>query len=379
MTIPEHRLSAWRAHRTEGAHLLFAPSLGNLIGPESASFIGGGGTVAKVAAQPAVRVAVTDTSGDLAAYLSRESYRPGFGGARYSCALYWADAGQTAQNRKWGRWSGDGDEGVYFKLSGTALSLVRGSKATGSTVYEEIGSASWNGTRPANFDVTKLHRYEIELGPCGARAFIDDVLVHTFAKEGVLAEAISRAAGLPFVVIIENTGASVASSVTVLDPTVVVHGDLPTGPSFMHAAQAALSGGGVALLSVRPKASVGGLGNSASIHPTRLVCLAGTEACIFRVRVGATLTAPTWADVDATSVVEVDVVGTVSGGVQVAELALGPLEGGQLDLREVFGWRRRSLAVPISQTPTGDILTVVGLAGTGTPTGRAALHWNEVR
>lgn len=379
MTIPEHRLSAWRAHRTEGAHLLFAPSLGMLLGPESTSYIVAGGTVAKVAAQPAVRVAVTGTSGDVAAYISRESYRPGLSGLRYGCALYHADTGQTAQDRKWGR-LGDGDEGVYFKLSGTSLSLVRGSKAAGgSTVYEEIASVSWNGTRPANFDVTKLHRYEVEVGPAGARAFIDDVLVHTFAKEGVLAEAISKVAGLPFTVIVTNTGASVASSVTVIDPTVAVHGDLPDGPSFLHSAQIALSGAGVHLLSIRPKATAGGVNNAAIIHPTRLVCLAGVEACVFRVRVGATLTAPTFADVDATSLVEVDTAATIGSGVTVAELALGAGEAGQLDLRDVFGWRKRSLAVPLSAIPTGDILTVIGLATTGTPTGRAALHWNEVR
>ncbi len=379
MTIPEHRLSAWRAHRTAEACLLFAPGLDNVIGPEWTTVVVGGGTVSKVAAQPAARIAVTSASGDEAALASREKFRATPSGVRYGCTFYHSDAGQTNQVRKWMRY-GDDDEGVFFMLDGTTLSIVRGSKAAGGgSVLETIGSASWNGTRPSGFDLTKLHRYEVEVGPSGARVFIDDVLVHTFTKEGVLAEAMSRFSALSLTAFVKNTGASTAGHMTLLEPVVAAHGEPPSGPSFSLAAEAALSVAGVTLLSIRPKATFGTLASAAIVHPTKLSARAGALGCSYRVVAGATLAGAAYADVDASSAVEKDTSGTPTGGVVVAELVLGPDQSGELDLRDVFGWRRRSLCVPLSASPTGDVLTVVGIAASGTPTGRMALHWNEVR
>lgn len=383
MTIPEHRLTAWRAHRTEDASILFNPSfLGGVVPPECNTFVVAGGTVAGVSTQPAVRVAVTGASGDWAAMLSRESYRAGAQGARYLLALYHSDAGQSGQERCWGRF-GNGDEGIYFQLVGTALSLTRGSKAAGGgTVFETIGKANWNGNTMSGLDLTKVHRYEIEVGPTGARAFIDDTFVHTFTGENVLGEQLARSSASPATIFLRNTGASVAGSITVHDACVAVHGEPPCGPTFARASEAVLATGGVPILSLKPALTIGAgaVSNGGILHPTKLCARAGALGCAFRIVLGGTLTGASWTAPEATSHAEVDVAATVvTGGVVVAELVLGPDQGGELDLETIFGWRRRSLCVPVSASPTADVLTVVGIAASGTPTGRAALHWNEVR
>ena len=126
---------------------------------------GTSGTITHNSYQHAVILNATADSGSNASF--RQSVRtPIFPGAGMldQLAVVVGDAGKTDVVRRWGKFSNN--NGYFFELSGTALSVVRRSNSTGATVDTKFTQASWNvdpldGNGPSgmNLDVSKINIY----------------------------------------------------------------------------------------------------------------------------------------------------------------------------------------------------------------------------
>lgn len=381
MAVPEHRLTAWDAHRVESARMLMAPSHELGLGYEWASSTASGGTVARAAAQPAIVLAVTGTSGSSARLRSREQHRRTVLGLRSALLLVHADGGQTAQVRRWGRF--DDANGVFFELSGTTLRIVRRTSASGSlSDADAIDRVLWNGNKMDGLDLTKLHSFEIEEGRTEIRFWIDETLVHTMAKAGVLTTAIASRHALPLAAEVINTGASTGASMTIVDAELASFGGVDSSIAFgASSGEKALSVGGVALLSLRAAATISSLANRTRILPSCLHVRVSTTASAVRVMLGGTLGgSPSWTAVaGGASHAEVDIAGTThSDGVLLGEYQCAGDKAFDIGLEDIFATSRRSLVVD-PFTDVADVLTVVGIASSGTPSARASLSWMEER
>jgi hypothetical protein len=90
-------------------------------------------------------------------------YNPG-NGLYTSLLMKCGDSGKTNVIRNWGYY--DDSNGVFFRLNGTALSIVWRSSTTGTTIETEIPQSEWNidildgaGISKEIIDVTKINRY----------------------------------------------------------------------------------------------------------------------------------------------------------------------------------------------------------------------------
>lgn len=121
-----------------------------------------------------------DVGTDIGAYVQRTThvyypYHPGYGALVEMTIL----CGDTKDGviRRWGRY--DNNNGVYFELSGSALSVCLRSDAAGSVTTTKIGQQSWNSDHfdgeggsenisGLNLDPTKLNLYWIDYAWLGA-------------------------------------------------------------------------------------------------------------------------------------------------------------------------------------------------------------------
>lgn len=87
------------------------------------------------------------------------------------CVIQLGDTGTTNNVRRWGAF--DDNNGVFFQLSGTTLSVVT-RKATSDTA---VASGSWNGTA---FTLnTNVNSYDIIFTASTVYFYVNSVLVHT--------------------------------------------------------------------------------------------------------------------------------------------------------------------------------------------------------
>ena len=134
----------------------------------------GGGTVTWVANSGCVLFSTGTTSGDNASRTSNfyHPYFPGVGND-IEMTIQVGDTGKANVRRRWGYF--DDNDGLYFQLNGTALSLVKRSSTTGSVVEEVIPQPAWNidrvngtGRSGLILDISKANIYFIDYQWLGA-------------------------------------------------------------------------------------------------------------------------------------------------------------------------------------------------------------------
>ena len=353
-----------------------------------------GGTVTHVATESAARCAVTATSASRARLRTNDYFMfqaPGSGGGVLT--FYCADAGQTNQVRRWGLY--DDNDGVFFQLSGTTLSIVRRSSVSGAAVDTTVAQSSWNvdkvdGTAGTSFtlDVTKANAYEFRLeGPGAGRLlfFVNGVLVQELALTNSLATAYTRTMKLPVQVEVVNTGASTASSVTLLGGLVYTDaGAVPLGYSYaaINSTDVSVTTTERPVLSIRPRTTYNAITNRMAAIPTLLTYRTIGSRLGVRLVANGTLTGASFANVTTTSGLEFDVAATaLTGGETLLRSSVGNANEGKeisLALNNLFSYTGRKLR---QLAFTGvDVLTVMAVnEQTGTTSVKAGLSWLEMR
>lgn len=145
-------------------------------------------------------------------------------------------AGATGITRRIGIF--DADNGLFFQLSGTTLSVVRRSKVTGSVVDTPITQSSWNvnkmdgtGFDGRTLDTSKAQIFFIDFEWLGVGSVrfgfvIDGVMypVHQMHHANSLATVYMSTPNLPLRYEITNSGAGAAASLVHICSTVISEG-----------------------------------------------------------------------------------------------------------------------------------------------------------
>lgn len=298
-----------------------------------------GGTVTYNSTLGIARLAVTGANGSRARLRTHTYFRYQSGKMQtVKITHYCADAGQANQTRRWGAF--DDNDGFFFELAGTDLSLVRRSSVSGAPVDSPVARASWsgdklNGSGPSGItlDVTKSNIYEIHytwLGAGPVEFFIDGILVHRMDLRNTLASPTLRTGQLPVQWEVVNTGASTASSLDAICAAVSSEGGsdppLITFSAF-NSVDKVVGTTEIPVLSIRPKALYpsGGITNRMLILPFLLTIRTEGARLGYRIVMNpATLTGPSWTSVDTASGTEFDVSATAFTGGQTLVLDFLP-------------------------------------------------------
>jgi hypothetical protein len=357
-----------------------------------------GGSIAHVPNEQAARLTVTGANAASAVLQTHTYFRYQAGKAQWiRQTLYHADAGQANQRRRWGYF--DAQNGLFFQLSGTTLSVVRRTYTSGSAVETTVSQASWNydkmdGTGPSGMklDLTKAQIYEIEfqhLAVGNVWFRINGVLVHEMIHAGQLSVPYMTTAQLPVRIEVTNTAASTGSSLTYICTSVESHGgSAPPEESFgaANTTSVTISNTEIPVLAIRLKSTYNSITNRMNVLPVHLH-LSGLNAQQFYFRLLMNPTTllngainPTWVSADDRSGVEYTTNATVfTGGQMLFSGVLTGIESHSENIDTLFNTLGRRLRMDAFGT-TSDVLLVTAIRiGGGDASGRFNLHWNEVR
>jgi len=136
----------------------------------------------------------------------------------------------------------DGDNGIFFELSGTTLSAVTRSKTSGSVVDDSVAQANWNvdkldgtGDSGVTIDTSKTQIFVIDfewlgVGRVRLGVVVSGVIIycHTFLNANVNTAVYMSTPNLPLRYEISNDGAGAASSLKQICSTVMSEGGQET-------------------------------------------------------------------------------------------------------------------------------------------------------
>jgi hypothetical protein len=352
-----------------------------------------GGSVTFLAAQSAGVVAVTAANGSRARLRTNVYFRYQAGrGCRVLLTNHHADSGQANQRRDWGQF--DDNDGVIWRLSGTALSFVIRSSTSGAPVETTLARASWydpmDGTGPSGvvLDLTMGNIWEIEyqwLGVGVIRGFINGLPVFQILNQNTIAAPYMRTATLPIQCEVVNTAASTVSSVTVICTSISSEG----GNSPPHLDFCAFNPADITvtterpLLTIRPTLTFQTIENRCLLIPKILIISnEGNRAGYRMVLNPATLTGPAFAAVDAQSAAEFDVAATaLTGGTTLLRGMLpNTNDNAIIYLDSIFHTLGRKLTLNAFGTAQDTlVITAVNESGGGGPAMRASITWGEER
>lgn len=250
------------------------------------------------------------------------------------------DTGKLGVVRTWGY--GDGENGVFFRVSGTTLSVVNRSSSTGAVIDEVINQANWNGDRlnggggVANIsdfllDTSKDNMYWIDLQWLGAGrvrfgVVIDGVRITCHSDQNANNQPFSymSTASLPIHVSQFNTGIVASTSqLKFFCSTVKTEGTFSplkrinayTTPTLIPVTSNILP---VTVLALRPSETFLTIHNRCSTFVQTLeIYNAGPDPVVFEVIRNAVEASATWVIVDPSSPTEVSTNAVTSGGRQL--------------------------------------------------------------
>ena len=349
-----------------------------------------GGTVTHVPTWSALRATVTGTTGSRAELCTNTYYKYQAGYLQHvTLSIVHADAGQTNQVREWGYF--DTENGLFWRLTGTALALVERTSTSGAPVETVVAKAAWNQDVYAGLDLTKGNLYEIEVqwfGVGTVRYFINGVLVHEAAHGNTVAGPYLTTAQLPVAARVVNTGASVGSSLSLICARVVAQGQTQPPQEWISSTETTtgvLVGlTEIPLLSLRPKALYNGVINRAWLLPRVLSLDTESRPVAYGLRVGGTLTGAAWTSAGTRSAAEFDMTASaITGGDEILHGHVEPDLVSAASLTPFFsilGLMLRRAGFNGSGVNTTDVVTVTARnAGVGRTDVRTHLTWAEVR
>jgi hypothetical protein len=299
----------------------------------------------------------------------------------------------------------DANNGIFLEQAGTSLGFVRRTDTSGSVYDNFVDQAQWNidtlqgsGVSGKTLQIDKTNILVIDLQWLGVGRVrvgfdIDGVVcyAHEFTHAGILTGPYMRTPNLPVRYQIYKTGDVNTASLKAICANVVSEG----GIEFTNAdnyAVAATTGRTVgtrrAIISIRPKATFGGLVNRGRIDPisTSVIGTGTNVVTLIELVYNPTFTtaggALTWTSANASSVVEYSVhgdgnAGAFTGGDVIdAFIIAGSQQARASQLQQLTA--RFPLVLDIAgANPRAFSIVATDLSGNATVYGTMA--WNEVR
>lgn len=293
----------------------------------------------------------------------------------------------------------DDQNGVYFELTTSGLSVNVRSYTSGSVVNTQIFQSSWNvdkfdgtGQSGVNLDVTKNALFIIDFGWQGIAQIRFGFLIggrtwwaHIENHENQLTVPYMTTGTLPLRDEIENTGVT-ASSSTMLHvcSSVISEGGIPNPAGLHFSAGNGLTKIAVTtrrpILSIRPRLLFNSIANRIPIILGDALFYATTNDSYYEIVYNGTLTGASFADVDTTnSSIQKDVSATAITGGMVVDVGYA-ISGGnpnKADLTQAQLVAGISLALDIAGA-VQDTLTIVCTSASGTSNIAAAISWTEM-
>lgn len=303
--------------------------------------VGGSSTVSHLPDESSVELSIGTTSGDQIERTTNlyHHYQAG-SGRTIQITVASGDAGKTNVERTWGYF--DDENGVFFRLNGTALSIVLRSSTTGSVVDTEILQVDWNedtadGNGPSKFLLAPENSniYWIDLAWLGAgqvRVGVFDannerITLHKFVNQNTIPRPYMTTATLPIRWGISNTGTSGSTStLKIICASVQTDGKevkaAVNDSSSLHAWVSSIvtgvgNGSETVIGNFRAAAldPGSGLTNRKVVVPSTINWNIIDNPIIVRIYAGAVLGgSPSWAAAKTGSVLEVDTAGTLTAG-----------------------------------------------------------------
>jgi hypothetical protein len=360
------------------------------------SVLTAGGTAVQNANTASITMTVT-TNGDQVIRQSHRyfRYQPGKSQLVVLTAVMGAIKASTRQRIGYF----DAKNGLFFEQDGTNLRVVQRSFTSGVASDTAVNQSAWNmdklnGSGPSGItlDSSKANIYLIDLQWLGVgrvRMGVDIggqiIYCHQFQNSNALASVYMTTANLPVRYELTMTGATTATVMSQICQSVISEGGFESDRGLSFTANNGAASITVTtrrpILSIRPKATFGGITNRGLIIPTSAEVEVGSGDALIEVVYNGTLTGAVFASVDANSLTESDTTASaisggtvvlsfyVSGGGATARNAvtnpLGPLAGKLL-----------TITLDAAGT-TPDRFSIVVTSFTGSITASGAFGWSE--
>lgn len=280
----------------------------------------GGGTSAHLPAESAVALAVTTASGDKVVRQTRQYHRYQPGKSQQVLITFVMDAAQANLVQTIGY--GDAENGIFFRMNGLTPEIVQRTNTSGSPVDTAVNQASWSQDRFGELDFTKAQIFFVDLEWLGVgivrAGFVVDGEIryaHYFLNANNVERVYMRTANLPVRYEIEAADTlSSAATLKAICCSVISEGGFEQDRGFPFSVG---TGTGLVavttrrpILSIRPKATFGGLVNRATILFIKVSGYAENNATYIELCYGGTLTGASFSSVNASSVTEYDTAAT---------------------------------------------------------------------
>ncbi len=289
----------------------------------------------------------------------------------------------------------DDDNGIFFELTSAGLHIVKRSKATGSVVDTRVAAADWNSGNAFGIedriDASKAQIFLIDLEWLGVGrvrcGFVIDgvpVVAHQFNHANLIDSVYMTTANLPLRYELVSTSGA-ASDMYQICSTVQSEGGFEQETGIPHSIGNGVTGISVstrrAVLTIRPKATFGGIVNRGGVIPEGAAMLVTTAPIFYEIVYGSALGGtPSWASVGDNSIVEYDVAGTTVTGGEVLDSGYAVTSGSGVTAR---GSAQDSLLsrLPLvldkaGANPLNLSLVATGIGGTAVVYG--SLSWREL-
>jgi len=344
----------------------------------------GGGSTTHLPNESAVAMDVGTPSGDEVIWQSHlyHIYQMGYS-QNVEMTIAVGDTGKSNVRRRWGYF--DADNGAFFELNGTTLSVVRRSRATGSVVDTAVNQSLWNGDRLdggggidnlslMNIDVSTMLIYWIDYQWMGAGQLRfgvyddqgDRITVHSVQNTNIRAEPWMTHPALPVRFEITNTSTAASPSrLKAVCCSVKTDGNLVEARSRKTVKWSieSATNSSVAdtafepIISFRSKTTLNSIVNRKISIPELISVYVTNNPILFAIiRNPTTLTGASWGSVSTRSAAEFDDSATViSGGDQLVTWALD-IGTHNLSLPSNFGLFSENLHV-LGDGTVGDVFS----------------------
>lgn len=361
----------------------------------------GNGTATHVPAESAVDLEVTPANGDTVIRQTRQyiRYQPGKSQLILVTCVFGADQSGTTKLVGYG----DGANGVFMGQDGGGMFVLLRSSSSGSlSDARKVYSADWSidkmngrGASRVTLDATKSMIVAIDIewlgvGSVRVGVVVDGQIyyVHQFNNANNVALTYMTTANLPVRYEIKNTSAvAAAAALKQICASVISEGgqDFTAAYPFQRQVLGVSMGNGAAneavIFAVRHAATFNSIENRAEFRPSGFTISAAGGTIIAKVFYNPTITAGTWAAVDALSVMEANSTASgYTGGTQISGSIVAAASVGQA----VPNVQSKSLAgrLPFGLDIDGANPVTLALVAYGTGsgiTGNFLFDWEEVR
>lgn len=356
-----------------------------------------GGTATHMPTQDAVKMSITTTSGSSVTRRTKQyfRYQPG----KSQMILMTGVMGTAKANVRKRIGYFDGYDGLFFEQTNASLSVVRRTYVSGSAVDTAVAQANWNmdpmngtGVSGVTLDLSKAQIFVIDLEYLGVGSvrygFVVDgnlYYCHQMRHANNLTSVYMRTANLPLSYELTATGTVAdATDMYQICASVISEGGFEDSRGYVFSANNTASrntsGTRLPMINIRPKNVFNGLTNRGQIYLVDINIMASSTPVIWEIYYNPVLTNPSWASVNANSLVEVDVAASAVD-VTNAILVDSGFCAAAASASRVATTQSISARLPFTLDITGfvpDIFSLCVTTVTGNGAANGAITWKEV-